>query len=202
MRVGMGYDVHRIETGRPLVLGGVRFPSDWGLAGHSDADVLCHAIGDALLGAAGLGDLGTHFPPGDPQWKDASSLTLLTRIAALAISRDWQPLAAQSTAPDFAKDVAPVLYRNCVNCHREGGIGPFSMPKTPKSAKYAGNWDPKSKKPWSYQLQQWILSNTFLTKNMKVLVYGVWDGQSQNIYPFFKLTRFLSPVGYEICPIW
>lgn len=83
MRVGMGYDVHRIETGRPLVLGGVRFPSDWGLAGHSDADVLCHAIGDALLGAAGLGDLGTHFPPGDPQWKDASSLLLLTRIAAL-----------------------------------------------------------------------------------------------------------------------
>lgn len=83
MRVGMGYDVHRIETGRPLVLGGVRFPSDWGLAGHSDADVLCHAIGDALLGAAGLGDLGTHFPPGDPKWKDASSLTLLTRIAAL-----------------------------------------------------------------------------------------------------------------------
>lgn len=83
IRVGMGYDVHRIETGRPLVLGGVRFPSEWGLAGHSDADVLCHAIGDALLGAAGLGDLGTHFPPGDPQWKDASSLLLLTRIAAL-----------------------------------------------------------------------------------------------------------------------
>ncbi len=83
MRVGMGYDVHRIEAGRALVLGGVRFESDWGLAGHSDADVLCHAIGDALLGAAGLGDLGTHFPPGDPRWKDASSLLLLTRIAAL-----------------------------------------------------------------------------------------------------------------------
>ncbi|MEO5989431.1 MAG: 2-C-methyl-D-erythritol 2,4-cyclodiphosphate synthase [Candidatus Eisenbacteria bacterium] len=83
MRVGMGYDVHRIEAGRTLVLGGVRFESDWGLSGHSDADVLCHAIGDALLGAAGLGDLGTHFPPGDPKWKDASSLMLLTRIAAL-----------------------------------------------------------------------------------------------------------------------
>lgn len=83
MRVGMGYDVHRIEAGRALVLGGVRFKCDWGLAGHSDADVLCHAIGDALLGAAGLGDLGTHFPPGDPKWKDASSLKLLTHIAAL-----------------------------------------------------------------------------------------------------------------------
>ena len=83
LRVGMGYDVHRIESGRPLVLGGIHFESDWGLAGHSDADVLCHAIGDALLGAAGLGDLGTHFPPGDPRWKDASSLKLLTHIAAL-----------------------------------------------------------------------------------------------------------------------
>ncbi len=83
LRVGMGYDIHRVAEGRPLVLGGVRFESPWGLEGHSDADVLLHAIGDALLGAAGLGDLGTHFPPGDPQWKDASSLDLLRRIAEL-----------------------------------------------------------------------------------------------------------------------
>lgn len=80
LRVGLGYDVHRIAAGRPLVLGGVTFESDWGLEGHSDADVLCHAIGDAVLGAAGLGDLGTHFPPGDPQWRDASSLVLLGGI--------------------------------------------------------------------------------------------------------------------------
>jgi 2-C-methyl-D-erythritol 2,4-cyclodiphosphate synthase len=65
------------------VLGGVRFESDWGLEGHSDADVIAHAVGDALLGAAGLGDLGTHFPPGDARWKDASSLELLRRIAAM-----------------------------------------------------------------------------------------------------------------------
>ena len=83
LRVGLGYDIHRTAPGRPLVLGGVRFESEWGLDGHSDADVLLHAIGDALLGAAGLGDLGTHFPPGDPRWKDASSLDLLRRIAAL-----------------------------------------------------------------------------------------------------------------------
>jgi 2-C-methyl-D-erythritol 2,4-cyclodiphosphate synthase len=83
LRVGLGYDIHRVAAGRPLVLGGVRFESAWGLEGHSDADVLLHAVGDALLGAAGLGDLGTHFPPGDPQWKDASSLDLLRRIAAL-----------------------------------------------------------------------------------------------------------------------
>lgn len=82
-RVGFGYDIHRIVPGRPLVLGGVRFESDWGLEGHSDADVLSHAIGDALLGAAGLDDLGTHFPPGEPRWKDASSLELLARIREL-----------------------------------------------------------------------------------------------------------------------
>ena len=83
LRVGIGYDIHRVKEGRPLVLGGVRFETGWGLEGHSDADVLCHAIGDALLGSLGLGDLGTHFPPGDPKWKDASSLDLLGRIRAL-----------------------------------------------------------------------------------------------------------------------
>lgn len=79
----MGYDIHRIAQGRPLVLGGVKFDSPWGLDGHSDADVLAHAIGDALLGTLGLGDLGAYFPPGDPKWKDASSLDLLARIRAL-----------------------------------------------------------------------------------------------------------------------
>ncbi|HEY2953625.1 MAG TPA: 2-C-methyl-D-erythritol 2,4-cyclodiphosphate synthase [Candidatus Eisenbacteria bacterium] len=83
MRAGIGYDIHRVKEGRPLVLGGVRFESPWGLEGHSDADVLCHAIGDAVLGALALGDLGAHFPPADPQWKDASSLDLLARIRAM-----------------------------------------------------------------------------------------------------------------------
>jgi len=81
--VGFGYDVHRRAQGRLLVLGGVRFRTDWGLVGHSDADVLCHAIGDALLGAVALGDLGTHFPPGDARWKDASSLDLLRFIRSM-----------------------------------------------------------------------------------------------------------------------
>ena len=87
LRVGIGYDIHRVADGRPLVLGGVRFDTPWGLEGHSDADVLCHAIGDALLGALALGDLGTHFPPGDPRWKDASSLDLLDRIRLLLKER-------------------------------------------------------------------------------------------------------------------
>jgi 2-C-methyl-D-erythritol 2,4-cyclodiphosphate synthase len=79
-RIGQGYDVHRLVAGRRLVLGGEEIPFDRGLEGHSDADVLLHALGDALLGAAGLGDLGAWFPSGDPRWKDADSLVLLERI--------------------------------------------------------------------------------------------------------------------------
>ena len=82
MRSGIGYDIHRFEEGRRLVLGGIEIAGETGLAGHSDADVLLHAIIDALLGAAGLGDIGRHFPPDDPQWKDASSLDMLTRTLA------------------------------------------------------------------------------------------------------------------------
>jgi 2-C-methyl-D-erythritol 2,4-cyclodiphosphate synthase len=77
MRVGIGYDSHRFEQGRRLVLGGVEFEADRGLAGHSDADALTHAVIDALLGAAGLGDLGSHFPDDDERWRDADSLDLL-----------------------------------------------------------------------------------------------------------------------------
>jgi 2-C-methyl-D-erythritol 2,4-cyclodiphosphate synthase len=86
MRVGIGYDIHRFQEGRPLVLGGVELAGESGLGGHSDADVLVHSVIDALLGAAGLGDIGRHFPPDDPQWKGASSLDLLVR--ALALVRD------------------------------------------------------------------------------------------------------------------
>jgi 2-C-methyl-D-erythritol 2,4-cyclodiphosphate synthase len=88
LRVGLGYDVHARVEGRPLVLGGVRLESPWGLAGHSDADVVAHAAGDAVLGALVLGDLGTHFPPADPRWKDVSSLDLLRRIRELVRQRE------------------------------------------------------------------------------------------------------------------
>ncbi len=77
MRIGHGYDVHRLVQGRDLILGGVKIPYEWGLLGHSDADVLLHAVSDALLGAAGLGDIGKHFPDTDPQYKGADSLELL-----------------------------------------------------------------------------------------------------------------------------
>ncbi|HEX3723397.1 MAG TPA: 2-C-methyl-D-erythritol 2,4-cyclodiphosphate synthase [Nitrolancea sp.] len=82
-RVGLGYDVHRFIAGRPLVLGGVAIPWQQGLDGHSDADVLTHAIMDALLGAAGLGDIGVHFPPSDEAWRDARSLDLLVMVRDL-----------------------------------------------------------------------------------------------------------------------
>ena len=82
-RVGLGADLHRFDPARPLILGGVHIPGHPGLAGHSDADALTHAIIDALLGAAALGDIGQHFPPGDPRWAGADSLDLLRRTVAL-----------------------------------------------------------------------------------------------------------------------
>lgn len=87
MRVGIGYDVHRLVRGRPLILGGVTIASEWGLEGHSDADVLLHAIGDALLGALALGDLGEHFPDTDPQYCGISSLVLLDTVIAMVRDR-------------------------------------------------------------------------------------------------------------------
>lgn len=83
MRVGLGYDVHRLEEGRACIIGGVNIPYERGLLGHSDADVLSHAIGDAILGAARCGDLGKHFPPSDDRWKDADSLELLRQIVRI-----------------------------------------------------------------------------------------------------------------------
>jgi 2-C-methyl-D-erythritol 4-phosphate cytidylyltransferase/2-C-methyl-D-erythritol 2,4-cyclodiphosphate synthase len=83
-RAGTGYDLHRLVPGRPLILGGVTIPSDRGALGHSDADVVCHAVTDAILGAAALGDIGRHFPDTDPRWKDANSLDLLRRVVQLA----------------------------------------------------------------------------------------------------------------------
>jgi 2-C-methyl-D-erythritol 2,4-cyclodiphosphate synthase len=90
MRVGIGYDVHRLATGQRLVLGGVEIPSAQGLTGWSDADVLIHAIIDALLGAAALGDIGSHFPPGDPQYKDISSLVLLEKAGDMVKEKGYR----------------------------------------------------------------------------------------------------------------
>lgn len=88
-RIGNGYDIHRLVEGRPLILGGIQLEYSLGLDGHSDADVLTHAIMDALLGALSLGDIGHYFPPTDPQWKGADSLQLLAQVHQLIRDRGW-----------------------------------------------------------------------------------------------------------------
>ena len=97
MRVGIGYDVHSLTPGRRLVLGGIDIPFTQGLSGWSDADVLTHAIIDALLGAAALGDIGSHFPSGEPQYKDISSLVLLKRVGDELKENGWQIVDVDAT---------------------------------------------------------------------------------------------------------
>ena len=93
-RIGNGFDVHRFseDPARPLVLGGVTFPDEDGLAGHSDADVVAHAVAESLLGAAALGDLGSHFPDSDDQWRGADSLALLAQVVRLVEGAGWSPV--------------------------------------------------------------------------------------------------------------
>jgi 2-C-methyl-D-erythritol 2,4-cyclodiphosphate synthase len=107
MRVGVGYDSHRFSDGGPLVLGGVEIPHERGLEGHSDADAVAHAVTDALLGAAGLGDIGTHFPPVDARWKDADSLELLRRSAELAAGENYQVVNVDVTVVTEMPRIAP-----------------------------------------------------------------------------------------------
>jgi 2-C-methyl-D-erythritol 2,4-cyclodiphosphate synthase len=96
-RTGLGWDVHRLARNRPLILGGVAIPAEAGLEGHSDADVLAHAITDAILGAAALGDIGMHFPDTDPQWKGCDSLVFLRHAQQLAEARGYRIVNVDST---------------------------------------------------------------------------------------------------------
>ena len=96
-RIGIGYDIHRLVEGRKLVLGGVEIPFEKGLLGHSDSDVLTHAICDALLGAAALGDIGRHFPDSDPRWAGASSLEFLRRVVELVTQKGYRVASIDAT---------------------------------------------------------------------------------------------------------
>lgn len=107
MRVGIGYDIHPFDPNRPLVLGGVRLDGAWGLRGHSDADVLLHAIGDACLGAAALGDLGDHFPDTDPAWRGAPSAVLLARILEFVRAQGLAPHNVDATIVAERPKIAP-----------------------------------------------------------------------------------------------
>lgn len=97
IRTGLGWDVHRIVSGRPMILGGVTVPCEFGLEGHSDADVLAHAITDAILGAAALGDIGMHFPDSDPRWKGCDSLVFLRHAKGLAEAKGYRIVNVDST---------------------------------------------------------------------------------------------------------
>jgi 2-C-methyl-D-erythritol 2,4-cyclodiphosphate synthase len=109
LRIGHGYDIHRIAPGRILVLGGVRFPTDYGLEGHSDADCLTHAICDALLGAAGLPDIGHFFPNDDPAWKDADSQGLLARVIGELKARGYSPVNIDATVIAERPKILPLV---------------------------------------------------------------------------------------------
>ena len=107
MRIGHGYDVHPFEAGRPLVLGGVRFDAERGLAGHSDGDAAVHALIDALLGAAALGDIGQHFPSSDERWRDADSLDMLKRTVILVASAGYAIINVDVTIVAQTPRVSP-----------------------------------------------------------------------------------------------
>lgn len=116
IRSGIGYDIHRFARNRELWLGGVKIPSDLGLEGHSDADVLLHAIADALLGAAALGDIGRHFPNTDPQWKDVRSTVLLKEVrqlltvhSFLIVNIDATLIMEKPKISEFTKDMCDVV---------------------------------------------------------------------------------------------
>jgi len=109
LRIGHGYDIHRTVQGRKLVLGGVWFESDFGLEGHSDADALTHAICDALLGAAGLPDIGHYFPNTDPAWKDADSQLILRKVVAALATSGWRPVNIDATLIAERPKIAPRL---------------------------------------------------------------------------------------------
>lgn len=108
-RIGHGYDVHRLVSGRKLILGGVFIPHETGLLGHSDADVLTHAVMDALLGALALGDIGKHFPDKDPAYEGADSLLLATQVAALIRERGWEIGNIDATVLAEAPKLAPYI---------------------------------------------------------------------------------------------
>lgn len=127
MRVGIGYDSHRFARGRRLVLGGVEIPSQVGLAGHSDADAVAHAVTDAILGAAGAGDIGRHFPPGDPAWQGADSLELLARALELVEGEGYQVVNVDVTVIAELPRIAPHAVEMSGKLAEVLGVSPGSV---------------------------------------------------------------------------
>ncbi len=124
MRIGQGFDVHRLVPGRKLVLGGVELDHPLGLEGHSDADVMVHALADALLGAAGLGDIGAHFPDTDSQYKDADSILLLARVVDLLAQKNLRPVNADLTLLAQRPKIGPHRGRMEARLSKTMGLDP------------------------------------------------------------------------------
>jgi len=124
IRIGNGFDVHALVAGRKLILGGVTIPHDRGLDGHSDADVLLHAISDAILGALAMGDLGAHFPHTDWRWKDADSRVLLRHVVGMAAARGWAVGNLDTTVVAQAPKIAPHVAAMAANIAADLGCAP------------------------------------------------------------------------------
>ena len=127
MRIGQGYDVHALVAGRKLVMGGVEIPHDKGLAGHSDADVLLHAICDALLGAASLGDIGIHFPDTDPKYEGSNSRTLLKEVGKKIAAQGYRIVNIDCTIVAQAPRMAPHVARMIGNIAADLGLTPAAV---------------------------------------------------------------------------
>ncbi len=138
LRIGEGWDTHALVSGRPLVLGGVRIEHSHGLLGHSDADALLHAITDALLGAAGLGDIGRHFPDTDTAFKDADSMVLLAEAARRVRAAGWAIVNVDSTIVAQAPKMAPHILAMCTNIARALAIDAGNVNVKAKTAEKMG----------------------------------------------------------------
>jgi 2-C-methyl-D-erythritol 2,4-cyclodiphosphate synthase len=133
MRIGHGYDSHRFAEGRRLILAGVEIPSERGLSGHSDADAVAHAVTDALLGAAGLGDIGTHYPPSDERWRDADSIRLLAEVVSMLEGINYQVVNVDVTVIAEYPRVGPYVHDMRTRLAEALGIAPSMVSLKGKS---------------------------------------------------------------------
>jgi 2-C-methyl-D-erythritol 2,4-cyclodiphosphate synthase len=138
MRIGEGWDIHALVAGRPLILGGITIPHSHGLDGHSDADALLHAITDALLGAAGLGDIGRHFPDTDERFKGADSAVLLAEAVRRVRDAGWEPVNIDSTIVAQAPKMAPHIAAMCARIAQVLAIAPACVNVKAKTAEKMG----------------------------------------------------------------
>jgi 2-C-methyl-D-erythritol 2,4-cyclodiphosphate synthase len=138
VRVGIGHDTHRLGEGLPLILGGIRVEHSHGLVGHSDADVVCHAVADALLGAAGLGDIGEHYPDTDPKWKGLDSTRLLSEVVGRIKKAGWQAANCDVIIHAQEPKLGPYKQEIRANLARLLGVTPLEVNVKAKTGEHVG----------------------------------------------------------------